>query len=166
MLTYFMQPIAYQDILTMSNSHYLTLGQAAKLSQVAKSTITRAIDKGHLSVARKVGNSYRIDPAELQRWQETRVLPQRQDGSTGHETTPKEEMTVRVRNAQLEAELTALKEKHAQMVKSSDELKDMTERMLSDKDKEIERLYTLALTDQRQNKTFWGRLFKSGKNAA
>lgn len=150
----------------MSNSHYLTLGQAAKLSQVAKSTITRAIDKGHLSAAHKIGNSYRIDPAELQRWQETRVQPLQQDSSGGREATPEKEITVRVRNAQLEAELTALKEKHAQMVKSSDELKDMTERMLSDKDKEIERLYTLALTDQRQNKTFWDRLFKSGKNAA
>ena len=63
----------------MSNSHYLTLGQAAKLSQVAKSTITRAIDKGHLSVSQKIGNSYRIDPAELHRWQETRVQPQQKD---------------------------------------------------------------------------------------
>ena len=149
----------------MSNSHYLTLGQAAKLSECAKSTITRAIDKGHLSISQKVGNSYRIDPAELQRWQETRAQPQRQDGSSGRDATPEKEITVRVRNAQLEAELTALKEKHAQIINSTDELKDMTERMLSDKDKEIERLYTLALSDQRQNKGLWHKMF-GGKNTS
>lgn len=51
----------------------LTLGQAAKRANVAKSTISRALDSGALSKREKVGNSYRIDPAELQRWIDNRA---------------------------------------------------------------------------------------------
>ena len=159
----------------MSNPHYLTLGQAAKLSDVAKSTITRAINKGHLSAAQRIGNSYRIDPAELQRWQDNRVQPlnqaQRRDSTKQPDATSNDALVVHVRNAQLEAEITALKRVHEQMETSTTELKAMTDKMLRDKDREIERLYTLALTDQRevQNRTFWTRMFGTKgrkKNAA
>ena len=158
---------------TQNFSHYLSLGQAAKLAEVAKSTITRAIEKGHLSVASRVGNGYRIDPAELQRWQATRtntrgrtnlLSPVQQnpsDGATQPKATPMDALSIEVRNAGLEAELAALRQTHAQTLASHDELKAMTEKMLGDKDKEIERLYTLALTDQRdrQRKGFWAGMF-------
>ena len=158
----------------MSNPYYLTLGQAAKLAKVAKSTITRAIEKGQLSVAQRVGNGYRIDPAELQRWQgtraNTRVRTQPMDGQTRLDATADTALSIQVRNAQLEAEIGALKKVHAQMEDANSELKAMTEKMLRDKDKEIDRLYTLALTDQRdrQRKGFWPNLFggKGRRDAA
>jgi|GEM_PF-3023471 len=158
---------------TQNFSHYLSLGQAAKLAEVAKSTITRAIEKGQLSVTERVGNGYRIDPAELQRWQGTRTntrgrtnptTPVQQnpsDSAKQPKATPMDALSIEVRNARLEAELTALRQTHAQTLASHDELKTMTEKMLSDKDKEIERLYTLALTDQRERrrKGFWSGMF-------
>lgn len=154
----------------MSNRHFLTLGQAAKLAEVAKSTITRAIEKGQLSAAERVGNSYRIDPAELQRWQDTRVASHpypapKQPSATGGET-----LSLHVRNAQLEAEIQALKAAHAAMESANAELKAMTEKMMAAKDKEIERLYTLAITDQRERsrRGMLGRLFRrnAGNTAA
>lgn len=45
--------------------NFLTLGQAAKATDKAKGTISKAIKSGKLSVAIKEGNSYKIDPAEL-----------------------------------------------------------------------------------------------------
>lgn len=146
----------------MSNTHYLTLGQAAKLSNVAKSTITRAIEKGQLSAAQRVGKSYRIDPAELQRWQATRIPTQRLDSAKQPDATAPDTLTLHVRNAQLEAEIAALKTAHDQMADSHAELKAMTEKMLADKDKEIERLYTLAIADQRQKGRggLFGKMFR------
>jgi len=43
----------------------LTLGQAAKHTGLSKSTISRAIASGRLSVVSKGTGSYSIDPAEL-----------------------------------------------------------------------------------------------------
>lgn len=51
---------------------FLTLGQAAKQANVAKSTIHKALKSGDLSYRERVGTSYRIDPAELTRWMDTR----------------------------------------------------------------------------------------------
>lgn len=51
----------------------LTLGQAAKLAGVGKTTVTRAIRSGRLSAERRDDGSYRIDPAELSRVYDVRV---------------------------------------------------------------------------------------------
>lgn len=45
----------------------LTLGQAARLAGVGKSTLTRAIKAGRLSAQRRHDGSYEIDVAELNR---------------------------------------------------------------------------------------------------
>lgn len=45
----------------------LSLGQAAKLAGVGKTTISRAIASGRLSATRKDDGGYDIDPAELSR---------------------------------------------------------------------------------------------------
>ena len=137
----------------MSNPIHLTLGQAAKHAGVAKSTITRAIDKGSLSAASKVGNSYRIDPAELQRWQDTRVATKQLDTEKQPDATDGNELSLLVRNAKLEAELATLKASHEQIADSHAELKAMTEKMIADKDREIERLYTLAIADHSSKST-------------
>jgi excisionase family DNA binding protein len=45
----------------------LTLGQAAKVTGLGKTTLTRAIKRGHLSATRRENGSYAIDPSELSR---------------------------------------------------------------------------------------------------
>ena len=45
----------------------LTLGEAARLCGVPKSTISRAVKSGRLSAGRSEDGSYAIDPAELSR---------------------------------------------------------------------------------------------------
>jgi hypothetical protein len=45
----------------------LTLGQAAKVAGLGKTTLTRAIKRGHLSATRREDGSYAIDPSELSR---------------------------------------------------------------------------------------------------
>jgi excisionase family DNA binding protein len=45
----------------------LSLGQAARLTGLGKTTITRAIKSGRLSASRKEDGSYEIDAAELAR---------------------------------------------------------------------------------------------------
>ena len=45
----------------------VTLGQAARLTGLGKTTITRAIKAGKLSASRREDGSYEIDPSELSR---------------------------------------------------------------------------------------------------
>jgi hypothetical protein len=45
----------------------ISLGQAAKLAGVGKTTLSRAIKAGKLSASRRDDGSYEIDPAELSR---------------------------------------------------------------------------------------------------
>jgi len=49
----------------MKNGSYLTIGQAAKETGKAKSTIKKAIDNGDLSVAEKTSRGFKIDASEL-----------------------------------------------------------------------------------------------------
>jgi hypothetical protein len=94
-----------------------TLGTAAKATGRGKATIYRAIKSGKISATRHEEGSYTIDPAELHR-----VFPPVSIGTvsttasdegmkqseTPSETTGTPELTIR--NAQLEAEISGLKE--------------------------------------------------------
>lgn len=71
----------------MSNPYRYTLGTAAKQAGVAKSTLSRAIERGEISAIRE-GNGYRIDPAELDRWMGNRSAQPSKTISTGHSATP------------------------------------------------------------------------------
>jgi len=53
----------------------ISLGKAAKLAGVGKSTIAKAITSGRMSATRNPDGSYAIDPAEL-----ARVFPISLDG--------------------------------------------------------------------------------------
>lgn len=75
----------------------LSLGQAAKLAGVGKTTISRAIASGRLSASRRDDGGYSIDPAELSRVYDVRpdrldkpVTPSTvsQDGSEERGATP------------------------------------------------------------------------------
>src|SRR5215204_4658144 len=53
----------------------LTLGAAAKLTGLNRTTVLRAIKSGRLSATRQDDGSYRIDPAELERVYTIRQMP-------------------------------------------------------------------------------------------
>jgi len=91
------------------------LRQAAIQAGTSKSTILRAIQSGRLSAVRTDDGGYAIDPAEL-----FRVYPpkpstgadQCSESPEGQDTPPAETVDaieLRIRNAQLEAEIKALR---------------------------------------------------------
>ena len=53
-------------MMTSTNTA-LTLGQAARMAGVGKTTLARAIKSGRMSASRSDEGSYRIEPAELHR---------------------------------------------------------------------------------------------------
>jgi len=97
----------------------LTLGEAARHCGVPKSTISRAIKSGRLSAGRADDGSYSIDPAEL-----FRVYPMKseeevaatdateeQDSGVAQSATPNsapDATELRIRNAELEAQIKGL----------------------------------------------------------
>jgi excisionase family DNA binding protein len=87
-----------------ADPHY-TLGQAAKATGKSKSTLLEAIGKGRISVFGRVGNRYRIDPAELHR-----VYPPAapQNNTEPNKAEPILEQ-LKIKNAQQEAELLSLR---------------------------------------------------------
>jgi len=69
----------------------ISLGQAAKLAGVGKTTLSRAIKAGKLSANRRDDGSYEIDPAELGRVYEIKSeTPETVTGTRPvvHHTTP------------------------------------------------------------------------------
>mgnify|MGYP001627430220 CR=1 FL=1 len=93
----------------------LSLRQAATEAGTSKSTILRAIQSGRLSAARTDDGGYSIDPAELFRVYAPKSRSDAPDQpahrSEGHgapASAQADATDVRVRNAQLEAEIKAL----------------------------------------------------------
>ena len=97
----------------------LTLGQAARLTGLGKTTITRAIKAGRLSATRRDDGSYEIDPAELHRVYSIQLETPETVAQSSHvvrDATPQErprdgggDPEVTVRLAALEAEVQGLK---------------------------------------------------------
>ncbi len=54
------------------NTPSLTLGQAVKHVECSKATLSKALNKGDLSGSRQGDGSWRINPAELARWNSER----------------------------------------------------------------------------------------------
>lgn len=94
----------------------LSLRQAATQAGTSKSTILRAVQSGRLSASRTDDRGYSINPAEL-----FRVYPPKGDAVAAGQSMmrpegqgapvpgPLDATEVRIRNAQLEAEINALK---------------------------------------------------------
>lgn len=85
----------------MTNTIYLSLGQAAKETGKSKGTISKYLKSGKLSYVSKEGNQYRIDPAEL-----LRVFPQEKQEMNSRE--PQENLNI---NSALERENELLRER-------------------------------------------------------
>jgi excisionase family DNA binding protein len=111
----------------------LTLGQAAKVTGLGKTTLTRAIKRGHLSATRREDGSYAIDPSELSRVY--KVTPETVEtvtatGYAAHRVTPDGEAHATPRDpdvhtllAVAQAELRHLSERLEEAKASQDDLR-------------------------------------------
>lgn len=132
----------------------VTLGQAAKLASVSKSTLTRAIKSGRLSAQRRDDGGYEIDVAELARVYDVRIETPATGGATGgvtqDATAPAQPRDadatpdVTARLAALDAEVRGLRELLAEVRDSRDQWRQQAER--------------LAITGPGERRGFWRRL--------
>jgi hypothetical protein len=132
----------------------ISLGQAARLAGVGKTTITRSIKAGKLSATRRDDGSYEIDVAELSRAYKIRVDTPDETGETGHmvhhatvlsrplETPATPDVTGRL--AALDAEVRGLRELLAEVKDSRDQWRAQAER--------------LALTGPGERRSWWRRM--------
>jgi hypothetical protein len=90
----------------------LSMGEAARLCGLSKSTLSRAVKDGRVSATRRDDGSYEIDPSELTRVYtirpETLANPQ-QTVPVKHHTTAPEPDDVALQLARLEGEIGGLK---------------------------------------------------------
>lgn len=85
----------------MENGTYFTIGQAAKETGKAKSTIKKSIDSGELSVSEKTARGFKIEASEL-----FRVFPRKIENRS--ESAPIEQIETReehIKNSILKAKL-------------------------------------------------------------
>jgi excisionase family DNA binding protein len=94
-----------------------SLREAAQQTGTSKSTILRAIQSGRLSATRLDDGGYSIDPSELFRVYEPKPVATVQEGGpeddAGHDTTGQaasDDVELRVRNAELEQQIKALRD--------------------------------------------------------
>lgn len=116
----------------MTNTTF-TLGQAARLAGVGKTTIARAIKGGRLSATRRDDGSYAIDGAELARAYDVRPETPETVTTTRpveRDATPRETPgeTPAVRLAVLEADVKALREMVDELRQARDDWKAQAER--------------------------------------
>ena len=85
----------------------LSLSGAAEQAGTSKSSILRAIKSGKLSAGRNAEGGYQIDPAEV-----ARAFPPDRSAPRGatRGAADESEVGIRIRNASLEAQITALRE--------------------------------------------------------
>lgn len=85
----------------MENGTYFTIGQAAKETDKAKSTIKKAIDSGELSVTEKTARGFKIEASEL-----FRVFPRKsEERSENTHIEQTKTLEERVENSILKAKL-------------------------------------------------------------
>ena len=102
----------------------LSLGQAAKLARVGKTTLTRAIRAGRLSATRRDDGGYSIDVSELERVYRLHAPVEGQD-ATGNAVPPVHHATG---EATLEGEVAHLREMLAMMREQAADLREDRDR--------------------------------------
>jgi len=86
----------------MENSTYFTIGQAAKETGKAKSTIKKSIDNGELSVTEKTARGFKIEASELFRVFPRKTGVRSKNGRYEQIETPKERIENSILGARLE----------------------------------------------------------------
>jgi len=138
----------------------LTLGQAAKHTGLSKSTISRAISTGKLSVFSKNSGGYSIDPSEL-----FRVFPSNRsdNGSMKRSTTQTGTGTQLATNTETVADNAALKAElaglRAIILKLEDQIADLKQQR--DRWQEQAQSSQRLLVDMRPRSGFFGFLKRS-----
>lgn len=134
-----------------------TLGQAAKATGKAKSSISAAIKDGTISAKKNEDGSYIIDPAELHR-----VFPPASSPNSSAERRldDSEQGNLRYENGVLKGELNQLRERLADIDTQhdrerrvlSDQIEDLRKRLdqAEQERREKDRQLTALLSDQRQ----------------
>ena len=132
----------------MSNSIYLTLGQAAEMCGWSKGALSKAIKSGEMSVYAKTKAGFQLDPAEV-----LRVFPKKTETQNNEQL---ETSKIYSGNSALQAEVEALRQHAAtadvERTRERDQLSDRIEsleKMLADEKSERRQL-TAFLTDQRE----------------
>ena len=139
----------------------LTLGEAARLTDKSKSTITRAIKGGRLSAERRDDGSYSIDPAELSRVY--RVRPPAVVASNG--APPPDETPVAKLRTQLAAAEGALGEAREALGRERETVDDLRRRL----DRSEERLTAFLTSPSRDDAgspRHWWRPWRRGIGTA
>jgi excisionase family DNA binding protein len=139
----------------------LSLREAAQQTGTSKSTILRAIQSGRLSANRTDGGGYSIDPAELFRVYSPKSEPGAAERPTqqdaGQDTTP-DATDLRVRNAELEAHIGALKSILESEKKRADELREDRDRWAA----QAERLALPSPVRLQPSRGWWPFFGKAG----
>jgi hypothetical protein len=110
----------------------LSLGQAAKLARVGKTTLTRAIRAGRLSATRRDDGGYSIDVSELERVYRLHLPGESQDAtdhvvSLVHRATADAALEGEV--AHLREMLAVMRERAADLAEERDRWRSMCERL-------------------------------------
>jgi hypothetical protein len=127
----------------------LSLGQAAKVTRLGKTTLTRAIKAGRLSATRREDGSYAIDPSELARVY--KVTPETAEtvSSTGyaaHHATPNGEARATLRDPDVHTLLAVAQAELRHLSERLDEAKASQEDLRRERDDWREQAQRLALT--------------------
>src|SRR4051812_3930666 len=142
----------------------LTLGQAAKLTALNKTTLNRAIRGGRLSAQRRDDGSYLIDVSELERVYPIRSVSDASDAQDAPESVPgrvrrcaqpENQPSSDARIAALEAQVAAL---HASIERERHLLEDALQEARSQRDKwqaQAERLALAAPKIEPAQRGWW-----------
>lgn len=148
----------------------LSLGQAARLANTSKTTLTRAIKAGRLSATRRDGGGYSIDPSELARvFTVTPETPVTSDGDgdvVHHETHERDpgatpatvtlDAETVMRLAAAEAEVAGLRALLAEVRERMDETRADRDQLRADRDGWRERAERLLAGPP--SRPWWRRL--------
>lgn len=150
---------------THRDPHYLTLGDAAKLTGKSKSVLSKALKNGEISFISKDESGYRIDPAEL-----FRVFPKNTRENSSEERLRTQENSIEntIKIRELEVRLEAVyqernffKDQYATLEKDRDDWREQAQRLLITQQKPVETNIPILATSlpQNQQKLFGGQIF-------
>lgn len=142
-----------------------TLGQAAKATGKAKSTLSKAIKSRKMSAEKQSNGSYLIDPAEL-----ARVFPPERSGNPSATLEQPQfdkalvdylaEMKMQI--GILEEKLDAATHRHKDAERSADDLRSQIDDLRQDRD-DWKKQAQMLITDQRPPQGLFARIFSSTK---
>jgi excisionase family DNA binding protein len=148
---------------TVRSGMKLTTQQAAERLGKSRTAVWRAIKSGKLSAERTESKDFLIDAAELERYA-SNIVPAPVTPSVTSEVAPKPSVTTdeSSRTRDLEIDLATLRERTAQQERRIADLEVDRERRIVDMEKwrSIAENATRLLTDQRERRPWWRRLWR------